>query len=116
MTNDERSIKELRHSLFVLFYDNSNLTVQEFPMYSALGKCDLIVITFTDERDAADVLDALRSMRRKRYFGLQDTVMVTKSRQGMVQPKRYAPLFCGSITSIGAVSPASRLSIDLSKP
>ena len=54
-------------------------------MSSALGKSDLIVITFTDERDAADVLDALRSMRRKRYFGLQDTVAVTKSRRGVVR-------------------------------
>ncbi len=54
-------------------------------MSSVLGKSDLVVITFTDERDATDVLDALRSMRRKRYFGLQDTVVVTKSRQGAVR-------------------------------
>jgi uncharacterized membrane protein len=54
-------------------------------MSSILGKSDLVVITFTDERDATDVLDALRSMRRKRYFGLQDTVVVTKSRQGAVR-------------------------------
>lgn len=54
-------------------------------MNSALGKSDLIVITFTDEKDASDVLDALRSMRRKRYFGLQDAVVVTKSRRGVVR-------------------------------
>ena len=54
-------------------------------MSSVLGKSDLVVITFTDEEDAADVLDALRSMRRKRYFGLQDTVVVTKNRRGMVR-------------------------------
>lgn len=54
-------------------------------MGSALGKSDLVVITFTDEKDAADVLDALRSMRRKRYFRLQDTVVVAKSRRGVVR-------------------------------
>ena len=54
-------------------------------MSSALGKSDLVVITFTDEKEAADVLDALRSMRRKRYFGLQDVVVVTKNRQGVVR-------------------------------
>ena len=54
-------------------------------MSSVLGKSDLVVITFTDEEDAADVLDALRSMRRKRYFGLQDTVVVTKNRRGVVR-------------------------------
>lgn len=54
-------------------------------MRRALGKSDLVVITFTDEREATDVLDALRSMRRKRYFGLEDTVVVTKNRNGMVR-------------------------------
>jgi len=54
-------------------------------MSSALEKSDLVVITFTDEKDAADVLDALRSMRRQRYFGLQDTVVVAKSRRGVVR-------------------------------
>lgn len=54
-------------------------------MGSLLGKSDLVVITFSDEREAADVLDALRSMRRKRYFGLQDTVVVTKNRQGVMR-------------------------------
>ena len=54
-------------------------------MRSGLGKSDLIVITFSDERGAADVLDALRSMRRKRYFGLQDAVVVTKTRRGIVR-------------------------------
>jgi uncharacterized membrane protein len=52
---------------------------------SALGKSDPVVITFTDEKEAADVLDALRSMRRKRYIGLQDTVVITKNRNGVVR-------------------------------
>ena len=54
-------------------------------MSSALGKSDLVVITFTDEKEAAEVLDGLRSMRRKRYFGLEDTVVVTKNRNGVVR-------------------------------
>jgi uncharacterized membrane protein len=52
---------------------------------STLGKSDLVVITFPDEKEAADVLDALRSMRRNRYFRLQDVVVVTRNRQGVVR-------------------------------
>jgi uncharacterized membrane protein len=70
-----------------------------------LGKSDLVVITFTDERDAADVLDALRSMRRKRYFGLQDAVVVTKSRRGIVRVHQTRHLTVEHyITSYGVLS------------